>query len=130
MRSTSRSAQRRGDRIAVRDNGVGISQKRLATIFELFSQNDPSPDRVHGGLGVGLTLARRLVDMHSGTLVAVSDGAGRGSEFRLSLPRTAAAATQSVAPAAGSVAEPPSALEFSSSTTIWTPPALCGASST
>ena len=48
----------------MRDNGVGISEERLATIFELFSQSDPSPNRVNGGLGVGLTLARRLVDMH------------------------------------------------------------------
>jgi PAS domain S-box-containing protein len=96
--------------VSVRDNGVGISQKRLATIFELFSQSDPSPNRVNGGLGVGLTLARRLVDMHSGVLVAVSDGPGRGSEFRLSLPRAATTANQSVAHAAGSVAEPSSAL--------------------
>ena len=65
---------------------------------------------MNGGLGVGLTLARRLVDMHSGILVAVSDGPGRGSEFRLSLPRAATTSTQSVAQAAESVAQPSAAL--------------------
>ena len=50
----------------------------------------PRPDRAKGGLGVGLTLARRLVDLHAGTLTASSAGAGRGSEFRIALPRAAA----------------------------------------
>ena len=84
--------------IRVRDSGVGISEDRLATIFNLFSQSDPSPNRVHGGLGVGLTLARRLVDMHAGTLVASSQGPGRGSEFSLSLPRAMSAETPASAP--------------------------------
>ena len=84
--------------IRVRDSGVGISEDRLATIFDLFSQSDPSPNRVHGGLGVGLTLARRLVDMHAGTLVASSQGPGRGSEFSISLPRAMSAETPASAP--------------------------------
>ena len=80
-------AARSGDvvEICVRDSGVGISEERLPRIFDLFSQSDPSPDRAHGGLGVGLTLARRLVDMHAGELTASSAGPGRGSEFRIAL---------------------------------------------
>ena len=75
--------------ICVRDNGIGISADRLPRIFDLFFQSDQSPDRAKGGLGVGLTLARRLVDLHAGTLTASSAGAGRGSEFRIALPRAA-----------------------------------------
>jgi PAS domain S-box-containing protein len=81
-------AARSGDAVelCVRDSGVGIAEDRLPRIFDLFSQSDPSPNRVHGGLGVGLTLARRLVDMHAGELTASSAGPGRGSEFRIALP--------------------------------------------
>ena len=77
--------------IRVRDSGIGISEERLPRIFDLFFQSDPSPDRAHGGLGVGLTLARRLVDLHAGTLTASSAGAGCGSEFRIALPRASPA---------------------------------------
>jgi two-component system CheB/CheR fusion protein len=73
--------------IVVRDTGCGIAAARLPRIFDLFFQTDTSPDRTHGGLGVGLTLARRLVDLHLGTLTASSTGPGRGSEFRIALPR-------------------------------------------
>ncbi len=87
--------------IRVRDTGVGISEDRLPHIFDLFVQSDQSPDRAHGGLGVGLTLARRLVDLHGGTLTATSAGAGCGSEFRIALPRaTAQSATALDAPQA------------------------------
>jgi signal transduction histidine kinase len=48
----------------VRDSGIGTVEERLPSIFDLFSQSDPSPDRKHGGLGVGLTLARRLIELH------------------------------------------------------------------
>ena len=101
---------RRGDRdrrpasrdgaieIRVRDTGVGISADRLPRIFDLFLQSDPSPDRAHGGLGVGLTLARRLVDLHAGTLTASSAGAGCGSEFRIALPRATARPRPSMHP--------------------------------
>ena len=84
--------------ICVRDNGLGISEERLPRIFDLFSQSEPSPDRAHGGLGVGLTLARRLVDMHAGELTASSAGPGRGSEFRLALPAQTTAPTRQSAP--------------------------------
>ncbi len=76
--------------ICVRDSGVGISEERLPRIFDLFWRSDASPDREHGGLGVGLTLARWLVDLHAGALSASSGGEGRGSEFRIRLPRTTA----------------------------------------
>jgi CheY-like chemotaxis protein/two-component sensor histidine kinase len=76
--------------IRVRDSGVGISEERLPRIFDLFWRSDASPDREHGGLGVGLTLARWLVDLHAGALSASSGGEGRGSEFRIRLPSTAA----------------------------------------
>ena len=76
--------------IRVRDSGVGISEERLPRIFDLFSRSDASPDREHGGLGVGLTLARWVIDLHAGALSASSAGEGRGSEFRLRLPSTTA----------------------------------------
>jgi signal transduction histidine kinase len=74
--------------IRVTDNGIGIEADMLARVFELFIQGDHPRDRSGGGLGIGLTLARRLVEMHGGRLEARSEGPGRGSEFsvRLSLP--------------------------------------------
>jgi PAS domain S-box-containing protein len=72
--------------IRVCDNGVGIPADMLEQIFELFMQGDRALDRTEGGLGIGLTLARRLVEMHGGTLVALSDGFGQGSEFVVRLP--------------------------------------------
>jgi two-component system CheB/CheR fusion protein len=76
--------------VVVRDTGCGIAPARLPRIFDLFFQTDTAPDRAHGGLGVGLTLARRLVDLHLGTLTAASAGPGCGSEFRIALPRAVA----------------------------------------
>src|SRR3974377_809963 len=70
----------------VRDNGIGIPPEMLSSIFELFTQVDHSLDRSHGGLGLGLTLVRSLVEMHGSTVQAASDGLGKGSEFRVSLP--------------------------------------------
>ena len=58
----------------------------LSSIFDLFTQVDHSLDRSHGGLGLGLTLVRSLVEMHGGTVQAASEGLGKGSEFRVSLP--------------------------------------------
>ncbi len=79
--------------VRVRDNGVGIPPHMLPRIFEMFTQVDRSLDRAQGGLGIGLTLVRRLVDMHGGTVEARSDGPGKGSEFivRLPIARDAAA---------------------------------------
>jgi signal transduction histidine kinase/CheY-like chemotaxis protein len=71
--------------IRVRDSGIGIPAESQAAIFELFRQLGPAPDRVQGGLGVGLTLVKRLVEMHGGTIEARSEGRGKGSEFTVRL---------------------------------------------
>ncbi len=72
--------------LSVRDNGVGIATDMLRSIFELFVQAKPGLARTDGGVGVGLTLVRRVVEMHGGDVVARSDGPGRGSEFVVRLP--------------------------------------------
>ncbi len=72
--------------IRVRDNGIGIAPEMLEAVFGLFTQVDHSLARSQGGLGIGLTLARNLVQMHHGTLEARSAGLGKGSEFVLTLP--------------------------------------------
>jgi signal transduction histidine kinase len=72
--------------ISVRDNGVGISPEMLPQIFEMFLQVDRSVGRTQGGLGIGLTLVKRLVSLHQGTVEARSDGLGTGSEFLVRLP--------------------------------------------
>lgn len=70
----------------VRDNGPGISPEMLTQIFDLFMQVEQTLDRAHGGLGIGLTLVRNLVELHGGKVTAFSDGPGRGSEFVVRLP--------------------------------------------
>ncbi len=79
---------REGDHVAisVADNGLGIPQEMLPRIFDLFTQVDGDIKRSQGGLGIGLALARQLVEMHQGTLTVVSEGEGRGSIFTLRLP--------------------------------------------
>ena len=72
--------------ISVRDTGIGISAELLPRVFDLFIQGDRSLARSEGGLGIGLTLVRRLVEMQDGTVNAISEGLGRGSEFVVSLP--------------------------------------------
>ncbi|WP_054929918.1 ATP-binding protein [Paraburkholderia caribensis] len=73
--------------LRVHDTGVGISSTELEEIFELFRQTERSLARTPGGMGLGLTLARKLAELHGGVLVAHSDGLGRGSEFTLTLRR-------------------------------------------
>jgi signal transduction histidine kinase len=75
--------------VRIRDNGIGISAELLPDIFELFVQADGCSRRANGGLGIGLTLARGLVERHGGTVTARSGGAGMGSEFTVRLPRSA-----------------------------------------
>jgi CheY-like chemotaxis protein len=75
--------------IRVRDDGSGIPPERLDSIFDLFVQGDPSGDRSQGGLGIGLTLVRSLVQLHGGRVEARSEGLGRGSEFTVRLPAIA-----------------------------------------
>ncbi len=72
--------------IRVRDTGIGIPRQMLESVFDLFTQVDRALDRSHGGLGIGLTLVKRLVEMHEGTVEAQSDGLGHGSEFIVRLP--------------------------------------------
>ena len=70
----------------VRDNGIGIPPEMLSGIFDLFAQVDHSLDHSQGGLGLGLTLVRSLVEMHGGSVQALSEGLSRGSEFIVRLP--------------------------------------------
>ena len=70
----------------IRDNGQGISKEMLAKIFDLFNQAELTLDRAHGGLGIGLTLVRTLVELHGGAVSAMSEGLGHGSEFVVRLP--------------------------------------------
>lgn len=72
--------------LRVRDTGVGIAPEMLPHVFQLFTQADRSLDRSQGGLGIGLTLVRQLVQMHGGQVLASSDGLGEGSEFVVRLP--------------------------------------------
>ena len=83
-----------GDEVVfrVRDNGIGISPEMLPRIFDLFTQVDRSLDRSQGGLGIGLTLVRQLVEMHGGRVQAHSEGPNRGSEFVVRLPASIDAA--------------------------------------
>ena len=82
------SAEHDGAEIAVRvkDNGIGIAQDQLVQIFDMFYQANRSYEQLHGGLGIGLTLTRRLVEMHGGRVEAHSAGINRGSEFVVRLP--------------------------------------------
>jgi len=89
--------------VSVRDTGVGIPPEMLTQIFEMFTQADRSLGRSQGGLGIGLALSQRLVDLHGGTLSARSDGTGTGSEFVVRL-RTASDQTPLV-PVPGSADE-------------------------
>jgi len=72
--------------IRVRDRGIGIAPEMLSRVFDLFAQGNVSIDRAQGGLGLGLTLVRKLVAMHGGRVEARSAGVGRGSEFEIALP--------------------------------------------
>ncbi len=72
--------------LSVRDTGIGIPPEMLARVFEMFAQIDPSMGRHPGGLGIGLTLVKQLVEMHGGSVEARSEGPDRGSEFVVRLP--------------------------------------------
>ena len=83
------SAGALGDRVEIRveDNGVGIAADVLPHIFDLFAQNERSLNRSQGGLGIGLTVVRSMVELHGGTVEAFSRGPGLGSEFVVTLTR-------------------------------------------
>ncbi|HUN81451.1 MAG TPA: ATP-binding protein [Phycisphaerae bacterium] len=72
--------------VHVRDSGIGIAKDQLARIFEWFAQVNTSLERSQGGLGIGLSLAKQLVELHGGSISAMSEGPGRGSEFVVRLP--------------------------------------------
>jgi PAS domain S-box-containing protein len=76
--------------IRVRDNGIGIAPTMLPRVFDLFAQADRDVDRAQGGLGIGLTVVRRLVELHGGRVEARSEGVGRGAEFGVRLPAAGA----------------------------------------
>ncbi len=82
------TAQRERNEVVIRvkDTGIGMTREMLKVAFDLFAQADRSLDRSQGGLGIGLTLVRRLVQLHGGSVQALSDGPGRGSEFVVRLP--------------------------------------------
>jgi len=101
-------AAREGDElvIAVRDGGIGIQREMLPHIFELFVQERQALDRSHGGLGLGLTIVRNIVNLHGGSVAAFSEGIGRGSEFVLRLPPAAVAASPGAAVALSPAVRP------------------------
>jgi len=72
--------------LRVGDTGIGISAELLPKVFDLFIQGDRALDRAEGGLGIGLTVAKRIVEMHGGSVAARSDGMGKGAEFIVRLP--------------------------------------------
>jgi signal transduction histidine kinase len=80
------SREPEGVRISIRDDGMGIPSGLLGSVFDLFQQGERPLDRSQGGLGIGLSLVKGLVEMHGGNVVARSEGAGRGSEFVIELP--------------------------------------------
>ena len=77
--------------VSIKDDGVGIPPELLVTMFDLFVQGDRTLDRSQGGLGIGLSLVRRLIEMHGGRIDAHSDGIGRGATFELRIPLLTAA---------------------------------------
>jgi PAS domain S-box-containing protein len=91
------SVERDGGRVSIRiaDSGIGITKDELSRVFDRFYQSQRRGARFLGGLGIGLSLVRRLVELHGGTVEAQSEGPGRGSEFVVRLPITAAPAADS-----------------------------------
>jgi CheY-like chemotaxis protein len=101
--------------ISFRDSGIGISPRRLEQVFEMFSQEEPALSRARGGLGIGLSLTRKLVELHGGTVSASSEGESKGSMFTVRLPLATPVPRQespSAAPRAAASAEPPGSLRI------------------
>ncbi len=92
--------------VTVRDNGVGIPADMISQVFDIFTQVDRSLEKTQGGLGIGLSIAKRLVEMHGGTITVESRGKRHGSEFTVRLPARAAAATEAPGAATGASVVP------------------------
>ncbi len=93
--------------LRVRDTGIGIEPALLPRIFDLFVQAERRLDRSQGGVGIGLTLVKRLVELHGGSVAAHSEGPGRGSDFVVRLPAARAAGERPAGPAPGGAAPAP-----------------------
>jgi PAS domain S-box-containing protein len=87
--------------VFVQDNGIGIAKELLPRVFELFSQGERSADRALGGLGLGLSLVKSLVELHGGSVEAQSGGPGCGSRFTICLPKISGRSIQAALPPAG-----------------------------
>ncbi|MFO0580574.1 MAG: response regulator, partial [Polyangia bacterium] len=85
--------------IAVSDNGQGLSPQFLPYVFDRFRQADPGSTRLHGGLGLGLSIVKHLVELHGGTVKAESEGLGRGARFTVLLPTALSQKSPDAAPA-------------------------------
>ena len=94
--------------IRIRDNGIGIRPELLPHVFELFTQIERQDGRAQAGLGIGLALVQRLVQMHQGEVTAISEGPGKGSEFVIRLPRLLSETEQVAAPPRQPIPDPPS----------------------
>jgi PAS domain S-box-containing protein len=114
--------------LTVADNGIGIAPEFLDQIFELFSQGDQAQDRSNGGLGIGLALARSLVELHGGSIAAKSGGPGAGSTMTVRLPRLLTDTRAEMAPAPRS--KPSSGCWWSMTTPTLPLPSACWCSAT
>ena len=92
--------------LCVRDNGLGIAPELLPQIFEPFVQGERTLARAEGGLGIGLTLVRRLIELHGGSVSAASEGPGRGSSFTIRVPSIAPPAAEAAKPCTGIATHP------------------------
>ena len=101
-------AERMGESVVIRviDNGMGISAQALPHVFELFSQDERALSRNQGGLGIGLTVVRSMVELHQGSVEVFSDGSAQGSEFVVTLPRLDHRGEAEIAPRAGGLLAP------------------------
>lgn len=79
--------------VTIKDNGIGIPPEALSSVFEMFTQLDPSRSQAQGGLGIGLMLVKQLLGMHGGSISAHSEGIGKGAEFTLRMPTMATTTT-------------------------------------
>jgi PAS domain S-box-containing protein len=92
--------------VSVKDDGIGVAKEQQDRIFDIFAQAESGLGRTHGGLGVGLTLAKRLIELHGGSIHVHSEGAGKGSEFVIRLPMAMGELARSMRPDRGGSSHP------------------------